>query len=124
LFERKIHYLLYSKCLVHIIGEDQTLKKGEKINDDTQTMVCVNLNSKQHCKIRGYGFGIFALTPMTRFIFLLAKLGSFCVHLPCSLISSGSPLSFLLPLGHHVLVCLYCATIVSNTACHCVLVHH
>jgi hypothetical protein len=43
-----------SKCLVHIIGQDQTLEQGEKINDDIQTiMVCVNLNSKQHCKIMG-----------------------------------------------------------------------
>jgi hypothetical protein len=119
--ERKIHCLLYSKMFstYHC-----PRSKGEKINDDTKTTICVNLNSKQCHKIKGYGFGVHAFTPMTRFIFLLAKLCSFGFRLPCSLASSSSISSYSLPLGHHVLVHPCCATVASYTTCHFVLIHH
>jgi hypothetical protein len=82
--KEKFVVFFIQKCSLHIIGQDQTTQKGEKINSDTQTRVCVNLNFNQCNKIRGSRLDIFSLAPTT-ILFLLVKPNSSNVHLPFKL---------------------------------------
>ncbi len=101
--KEKFLVFFIQKCSLHIIGQDQTAQKGEKVNSDTQTRVCVNLNSNQCHKIRSFRFGIFSLA-QTTILFLLIKPNSSHVCLPFRLLESGLPLWWSLPPMHFVIV--------------------